>query len=293
MKSRPDKKPSSGMFESMIRQKIAAYKTKPWWRLETGLVAAAIVAGMVSGVLGHANANASKRKLARLYATGEVIVAARDVAFGERLDASMLKPADMLMRNQSNNTVTPESLSMILGKRIAMELKAGDPLLLSAVQGATEASRMAETIPAGKRLFTLTIADIAASHGFIRPNDHVDILAHVSLPGRGLTTFTVLQDITLVSVGPSTVLAETGRSTGASDVSFFVDTQDIEMLAFAHKRGQFSLSLRNPKDIGKVAGGKGIDINEFLDYEGINEVSGGGELNITERGKKVPVKKTE
>ena len=284
---------SKRVSNSLVNDWLTTARTKSWWRLETGLVAAAVLAGLLSGVLGHANSNATKRQLAQRYATAVVIVAKKDLAFGEKIDASMVVQGDMLVGNQTKNTVTVESLPLIMGKRIAMELKAGDPILISAVQGATEASRMAEAIPAGKRLFSLTINDIAASHGFVRPNDHVDILAHVTLPTRGLTTFTVLQDVTLVSVGPSSVLSESGKSTGASDVSFFVETKDIEMLAFAHKRGQFSLSLRNPKDIGTRDAGKGIDINEFLDYEGINHVSGGGDLNVTERGKSISKQKSE
>lgn len=267
-----------------LQSRIEVWRTKPWWRLESAILGGAIVAGLFAGVLGHINDNASKRQLRELFSTHDVVVAARDMAYGERIEAAMLKTVPMLERNISTNTVTPEGAGIIIGKRISLELKAGDPIMLSAVQGATEASRMAETIPPGKRLFTLTITDTAASHGFIKPNDHVDILAHVTLPERGLTSFTVLQDMTLVSVGPSTILSDSGKSTGASDVSFFVDAKETEILAFAQRRGQFSLSLRNPLDVSHRDDTRGVDINEFLDHDGIHQASGGGALAVTEKG---------
>jgi len=292
--SRDDSGQSTMMFDdvspSRVQRLLRDAKRHPWWRLESALIGGAVVCALMSGVLAHSNSNAAKRELSSLFSTRETLVAARDIKYGEKLDQSMLRVSETLERNASTNLIIPKDAAMIIGKRISVELRKGDPILLSAVQGATEASRMAETIPPGKRLFTLQISDAAASHGFIKPNDRVDIMAHVTLPDRGLTTFTVLQDITLVSVGPSTVLNDSGKATG-SDVSFFVEAKDIEMLAFAQKRGQFSLSLRNPADVGVRTTGKGIDINGFLDYEGIHSVSGGGKLDITEQGRKIPAAK--
>ena len=42
----------------------------------------------------------------------------------------------------------------------------------------------------------------------------------------------------------------------------------------------------NPNDLDKRQT-SGIDVNGFLDYEGINKVSGGGKLKIKEKGKYV------
>ncbi len=175
-------------------------------------------------------------------------------------------------------------MNLILGKRILVDLKAGDPILLSAVQGSSADSRMSEKIPPGKRLFTLTVSDLAASKGFIKPNDKVDILAHMNVEGRGTTTFTILQDINLVSVGDSTVLDSNGKSSG-SEISFFVDATRMEMLSFAQKQGQFSLALRNPQDIGMREQVRGVDKKDFLDSDEAHKVTGGAELIITEKGK--------
>jgi pilus assembly protein CpaB len=224
-----------------------------------------------------------------LFQSSEVLVLTKDVKVGDILDSNVAKPEPMLIRNVTPNTVKPANLNLVLGHRFSIAMKAGDPILLTSLQGMGDSADLADKIPAGKRLFTLTIADTAAARGFIKPNDHVDVMAHLSLPNRGMTTFLVLQDITLVSVGSSTVLDHQGRSSG-SDVSFYVDAKDIEMLSFAQKRGEFSLSLRNPMDSTKKPQNKGVDLNDFLDHDSIANASGGGELAVTSNGKSLEKK---
>jgi pilus assembly protein CpaB len=261
-------------------------KTKPWWRLETGLILGAVICGLLSGIIKRAHDREREAELERVFATEAVLITAADMVAGESLSKAKVRIGQILSNNVTRNHVRPADMSLILGKQIAVHLKQGDPLLLTLVQGGAEASGIADKIPAGKRLFTLNISDNAANNGFIRPNDHVDIMAHVKLPDRGLTTFTVLHDVTLISVGRSTLL-DGGKAESASNISFFVDARQAEMLAFAQKNGTFALSLRNPKDVGKQVKGKGIDINEFLDFEGIHQASGGGELSVTENGRSV------
>src|SRR5690606_33749724 len=146
------------------------------------------------------------------------------------------------------NTVAPSDVENIIGRRLGIELKKGDAILLTAVEGAGMGDTVASRIPPGKRLVTLQIKDRVASNGWIKPNDHVDIIAHMDLPGRGATTVTLLEDITLVSVGKATVW-EDGKSSAGAEIGFFVTPKEVEFISFAQQQGRFSLALRNPKDI--------------------------------------------
>src|SRR5206468_3381416 len=124
--------------------------------------------------------------------------------------------------------------------------------------------RLSDKVPPGKRLFSLRIDAKGAGYGWIKPNDHVDVIAHMTLPSRGVTTFTILQDVTLVSVGAATII-ESGRQQGGSDVSFFVTPEEFELLSYAEKIGSFSLALRNAKDVTVKDRSRGIDISKFMD----------------------------
>ena len=157
-------------------------------------------------------------------------------------------------------------------------------MLLTAVEGGLNGTSVVEKIPPGKRLFTLSVSDTNLSYGFIRPNHHVDILAHIDLPDRGLTTFTVLEDVTVISVGANTV-GSNSKEDGGATISFFVDAKDMELLSFAQKKGEFSLSVRNGKDLTKLSSRRGVDMKDFLDNKFIQNASGGTELEVTVKGK--------
>lgn len=265
---------------------LNAMKQKPWWRLETALMAGAVAAAMISGFMSHQNSLALETSMARRYKTESVIVAGGELKAGTTLDESNIKRSIALKNGLSRNVIMGDQLDLVLGHRIAVDLLPGDPILLSMVQGARDAKGIAEKIPPGKRLFTLTIDSKAAGYGFVNPNDHVDILAQIDLPDRGTTSFTLLEDVTLVSVGARSVLQNGARVSG-SDVSFFVTPREFEVLTFAQKRGTFSLSLRNPRDIGKMpqqSGKAGVDIDSFLDHNMVSDASGGGALEVEIEG---------
>ncbi|MCX6124819.1 MAG: Flp pilus assembly protein CpaB [Proteobacteria bacterium] len=261
--------PKSGMLQRMMQHpRLDKYREKSWWRTETFLIGGAILAALFSAGLSHSSRTAYRELLERKFQTQRIVVAAA-----------------YLKGNLSQNFVSVENLTSVLGRSLLLDLKPGDPILLTAVTGADVANRMAEKVPAGKRLFNLSITDNSAGLGFVHPNDHVDILAHMELPNRGPVTFTVLQDVTLVSVGASSVI--NGEGLGGTAVSFFVDPEEFEVLSFAQAKGRFSLSLRNPNDTSKRAANRGVDLNAFLDSRRISSASGGGELEVIEAGKKI------
>jgi Flp pilus assembly protein CpaB len=277
--------PKSGVVQRLMQHpKLDRYREKSWWRTETFLIGGAIAAALFSAALSHASRTSYRELLEKKFQTQRIVVASKELPAGTVLTKSILGPSAYLKGNLSQNFVPVENLSSILGRSLLIDLKPGDPVLLTAVTGADNADRMAEKVPAGKRLFNLSITDNSAGLGFVRPNDHVDILTHMELPGRGPVTFTVMQDVTLVSVGASSVID--GEGLGGTAVSFFVEPEEFEVLSYAQAKGKFSLSLRNPKDSSKRAANRGIDLNAFLDSRRISSASGGGELEVIEDGKK-------
>jgi Flp pilus assembly protein CpaB len=275
----------SGLLEKWLNSpRFDKYREKSWWRTETLLIVGAIVAGLFSASLSHASRTAFREQMEKKFQTQKIVVASKDLVAGTVIASNHIVPANYLKGNLSQNFVPAENYKSLLGRSIMVDLKPGDPILLSAVTGSDSADRMAEKVPPGKRLFTLSITDYAAGLGFVRPNDRVDILTHMELPGRGHVTFTVMQDVTLVSVGTTSVLD--GQGLGGTAVSFFVDPEEFEVLSYAQSRGKFSLSLRNPNDSSKRNAGRGVDLNAFLDSRSISRASGGGELEVIEGGRK-------
>ncbi len=264
---------------------ISKAKQSRYWNTQTFLILGALTFGLLSAFLAELNRRSREGELKNYFATNTVLTLVNDLAEGEIIERSNIAMRDVLVRSSSRNYADEGSLDLVVGKAAKIDLVAGDPILLSALEGAVSDERMAERIPPGKRLFTLVTKDLSASKGVIRPNDHVDILAHMDLPGRGPTTFTLLQDVTLVSVGRSSVL--NSEKAGGMEVSFFIDSLQTEMMAFAQARGEFSLSLRHESDIAVRDQVKGMDLRDFLDDEKLAPITGGSELEVIENGKEV------
>lgn len=277
--------------EAISKRWLKAAKASPYWRLETALVVGSVVVGVASAALSDLNRDASTQALLDRYRTRFVYVAERDLPAGTIIDRTGFVQGEMLVSNMTANTVDSESLETAVGRRMTIELKQGDPLLLSAVEGVST-STVASKIPPGKRLATLQIADRAAGNGWVKPNDHVDIIAAMEIPGRGKTTFTLMQDVTLVSVGKATVW-EKGASSQGSEIGFYVSLDELEFLRFAQEKGEFSLALRNPNDVAnkeansRDLGRAGMDMRKFLDSTPVSQASGGGALPVKVNGREI------
>ncbi len=270
---------------------LARAKKSPLWRLETALIGGAIVLGLGSAALSEANREAANDALIERFTVATVIVAAKDLPSGSKIEPDSVKYAETLKSQTTANSVDPDSLRNILGRTLTVELKEGDALLLTAVDGAGSGNTVAGKIPPGKRLVTLQVKDKVAQKGWIKPNDRVDVIATMELPGRGQTAFTLLEDVTLVSVGKASVW-DNGQVMEGTEIGFYAAPKDVEFISFAEKHGEFSLSLRNPQDVSVQDGTKanlgaeGIDMNKFLDHASISKASGGGELPVYVKGQK-------
>jgi pilus assembly protein CpaB len=272
-------------------------RTSPWWRLETALIVGAVVVGIGAAAMSEANRNAANRELMERFRVQTVVVAAKDLPVGSVIEADSVRYAEALASGVTANAVDADALPGVLGRTVGIELKAGDPLLLTGIDGASNANGVATKIPPGKRLVTLQIKDKVAEKGWIKPNDRVDVIATMELPGRGKTTFTLLQDVTVVSVGKASVWSA-GQETDGTEIGFYASPDDVEFIGFAERHGEFSLSLRNPNDIAAKdktraqLGSDGMDMTKFLDHSSINKASGGGDLPVFVDGEKsAPSKK--
>ena len=169
-----------------------------------------------------------------------------------------------------NNSVSlalevPNCACETLGKRLRYAMRRNDPLLWSFVD-LPEHMRggLAPMIQPGMRAISLSIGGDAAVSGHVQPNDRVDILGTFSFPSRRdpaqmeSVTLTLLQDVSVLATGALLARFEPGRGPvfegrtgGYSTVTFEVTPREAELLVFAqHTRGQLTLSLRHPEDMG-------------------------------------------
>ena len=108
---------------------------------------------------------------------------------------------------------------------------------------------MAGIITKGERALSIAVGGVAAVSGFIKPNDHIDILMTVRDRESGEeATITLLQNMTVLAAGQQMSEANQDNS-GYSSLTLLVTSEEAELLVFAQQKGQLVTVLRNPEDI--------------------------------------------
>ncbi len=104
-------------------------------------------------------------------------------------------------------------------------------------------------IPPGMRAVSVRVNDVAGVAGFILPGMRVDVLVTGRPPGRDdMVTTTVLQNITVLSVGQTVQAEPNKQSISAPVVTLLVNPAQAEALTLANNEGKLQLVLRNSGD---------------------------------------------
>lgn len=218
-------------------------RQKPQWGTFLPALAAGLAAAALAFLLarGHLPAAAAAPTLV------SVVVAARDIPARTRLTTALLTlrsiaPGDI----PEGAAKTP---AVFAGKISIQPIAAGTAVTESAVSAPSAALGMAFALPPSLRAVTVATDPADGVDLFVRPEDHVDILA-TNEPGSGpAEARTVLQNVQLLAVGGSTSPdpppnASGTPASGAAHVTVAVTPAQAQMLVLAAARGHLHLALR-------------------------------------------------
>jgi pilus assembly protein CpaB len=196
-----------------------------------------------------------ERNLKEKWSLGKVVVASMDIAEGTVLDIEMAAEHQIPKQFITPSVVKPEQFEKVVGQRLIAQLKRGDPILWSHFRATGTSEHLSNVVRKKGRAITLSVTGAAGVGGWVRPNDHVDILGTFQDPDTNqMVTVTLLKNV---------IVLATGEITGNTDVKFLernersynnvtvmVIPEEAEIVVLAGQLGQLHLSLRNPEDIG-------------------------------------------
>src|SRR5271154_4388165 len=148
--------------------------------LAIALTAGAGVAFMVAGLK-----PGTVRQVIRtpvILPTDDVLVAARDIAFGSVIDTRDMRwqnwPQNGVPPGVIRRAVMPDAIAELKGSLPRNDVGPGEPLYQERLIQPGKASFMAAILPAGTRAVAINIDSGGATTagGFILPNDHVDVI---------------------------------------------------------------------------------------------------------------------
>lgn len=202
-----------------------------------------------------------------------VVIATGNIAPGQVIDEKMVKVVEY------EKSAVPEGAisdpNQVVGKSVRYPLAEKQIFVESAfpVGGGKGISAILEE---GKRALTVPTSADRAVAGFVKPNDHVDIILNVKQrgPQQSATSKIILQDVRVLAVDASMSNDGTPEDKGTvvEMVTFLVTPEESELLTLAQNSGTLSIVLRNPGD-NAVVKTKGASLEKVLAGEDEEEVA--------------------
>lgn len=179
----------------------------------------------------------------------EVLVAAKDLAMGERLSTGALTWREWPASNVADNMITrearPEALESLTEARARLPILSGEPIADRKLVQSKDNGMLSAVLPKGKRAIAIEITERTAVSGFVLPNDRVDVLLTSTEPGpQGRPIITNVR-VLAINQTFGQAAAETNSLTGLQTAVLELDPKQVEAVTAAAALGTLSLALRS------------------------------------------------
>jgi len=212
----------------------------------------------------------AKKAVANIQANQtSVLMARRDIPAGSVIESGMLNTA--IVPNKFVQPQAATSLDRISGMVSVAEISKGEQVTLSKLTSAKKAGAggggdLAGMTPAGKRAIPISVDNLAALAGMVRPGDYVDVIAMLQVPVQGpegqqtsqVAVLPLFQNVLVLAIGQNTggpVAQGGGRYSktesapgNAGIVTLALSPQEASFVAFVQEQGKLRLTLRSPAD---------------------------------------------
>ena len=237
----------------------------------------AIVLGLLAGVIAWSAIEQKKKEVQEGWNLVPVIVASQDIAEGTVLNYDMIAQRSMPEQFVTESLVKPDSANYVVDQKVLVPLQEGDPILWSHFESTKGFEKLSTIIQKKGRAMAMAVDGIQSVGGWIRPNDHVDVVGTFRDPNsREMVAVTLLQNVIVLATGKITgttninLIPETQRN--YSNISLLVLPEEAEILTLAGELGKLMLTLRHPEDLDVLETKGRATINTLLTGERTQEL---------------------
>jgi pilus assembly protein CpaB len=235
-------------------------------------LAAALMLGVFAGLVSWSAIKKKEADVRRGWNLVPVVVAAVDVAEGTVVSFDMISQRSVPEQFVTSSVVKPDSASYIVNQKVLVPVQAGDPLLWSQFETTKAAERLSTKVQKKARAVTIDAGKTTAVGGWVRPNDHVDLIGTFKDPQTNeQVAVTLLQNVIVLATGKITgttnvnLIPEGQRD--YNNVSLLVIPEEAEILVLSQELGALTMSLRNEDDVDVLEERGRATINTLLSGE--------------------------
>ena len=232
----------------------------------------ALVLGLFAGIVAYSAIKKKESDVRRGWNLVPVVVAAVDISEGTVVTFDMISQRSVPEQFVTSSVVKPDSASYVVNQKVLVPVQAGDPLLWSQFETTKAAERLSTKVQKKARAITIDAGKAVAVGGWIRPNDHVDIIGTFKDPQTNENVaVTLLQNVIVLATGKITgttnvnLIPENQRE--YNNVSLLVIPEEAEILVLAQELGSLTMSLRNEDDVDVIEERGRATINTLLSGE--------------------------
>jgi pilus assembly protein CpaB len=230
------------------------------------ILAVSILTGLAAFWLHHQQLSAKYRALGLAGERARVCVLKHDLYQGDVIHVKDLSRRFMLKKDLSGQEVLLSDVGLIVGRKLAVNLKANVPIRLGDIEIPEDGfgSALARRVRYEHRAVSIAVDSTSSVSGLVQPNDHVDLVGTFRFPaeqGNGsldTVTLTLLQNVTVLATGQQLATGEvqvrrqqrSGRS--YATVTLSLTPEEAELVIFAEQKGRLTMTLRHPEDVYTV-----------------------------------------
>jgi pilus assembly protein CpaB len=191
---------------------------------------AAVVLGLVAAIVARQLVTQRQTVVSGTTASVEltdIVVASRDIAPGETLDAEDLTVARVESKNAPANIASNPST---LFNRVAkIQIPKGQIIHELLLAEAGVSGGLPGVIRPGYRAMTIEVNEFTGVAGLLQPGNRIDVLARFNDGENGQTTRTVVQNVEIIAVGTEL----SNKTPGNTETSAIAPDQQPQNKAFA------------------------------------------------------------
>ena len=193
----------------------------------------------------------------------EIVVAARDLPIGTRIEAGAVKLARWSRDSMPPGSMT--DLASAIGGVVKDRFGENEPLVADKLfSGQKSGGVLPLLIPAGMRAMSVAVDEVSDVSGFILPGSKVDVLVSLMQTQGNQKPFSklVLQDVSVLAVAQQ---LDNGKDEPqlVKVVTLLLAPDEAERLGLAASEGVLRLALRNYTD-NKIVLTSGVDTDSIL-----------------------------
>lgn len=182
-----------------------------------------------------------------------IVVAKGDLGKGAKLTTETVAVRSVPVEYAHSSAITPEQFERVEGQALAFNVKAGEMILWSLLEG-KKAPTFSARVDAGRRAITVPVDEINSMSGLLEPGDLIDLMVTVEQGGKKVTA-PFMQSVHVLATGQRSVDdPKSGERRVYSTVTLDADPKQAQNIIVARDAGKITALLRNPQDKSNTQG---------------------------------------